>query len=45
MDNMVWVTYPYRHRHIEMARDLLADRHLHQLPYSLFTPQVLILRN
>jgi hypothetical protein len=42
MDNLVWVTYPYRHRHIEMARDLLADRHLHQLSYSQFTPQVLI---
>jgi hypothetical protein len=45
MDNLVWVTYPCRHWHIEMARDLLADRHLHQLPYSQFNPQVLILRS
>jgi hypothetical protein len=44
MDNLVWVTYPYRQWHIEMARDLLADRHLHQLPYSQFNPQVLIFK-
>jgi hypothetical protein len=28
-----------------LARELLANRHLHQLPYSQFNPQVLILRS
>jgi hypothetical protein len=37
MDNLVWVNYPCRHMHIEMAGDLLANIHLHQLPYSQFT--------
>jgi hypothetical protein len=42
MDNLVWVTNPCRHRHIEIAWDLLADRQLRQLPYSQKTPQILI---
>jgi hypothetical protein len=45
MDNLVWVTYSCTHWHIDMARELLANRHLHQLPYSEFNPQVLILRS
>jgi hypothetical protein len=44
MDNLVWVNYSGRHWHIDMARELLANRHLHQLPYSQFNPQVLIFK-
>jgi hypothetical protein len=38
MDNLVWVNHSCRHWHIDMARELLASRHLHQLPYFPVQP-------